>query len=157
MHVTSGGSRNLLIGVAVSALLALPVAGASVLELHLFSAVTGTVLEHGTPVAGAEIERTYTWAWKEVTATDAAKTDAQGRFSLPPVTATSILGSLLPHEPVVTQQIVIRNNGVLYRAWAFTKHNYRENGELGRPLNLTCRLEGPPAFHGDVFGLCSVD
>lgn len=126
-------------------------------DLYLFSAVTGTVLDHGEPVRDAEVRRTYTWAWKETTATDRAHTDAAGRFALPAITGSSVTGALLPHEPVVTQEIVIERRGVVYKAWSFTKHNYRNNGELGGALRLTCRLEDPPVFRGDVFGICTTD
>jgi hypothetical protein len=33
-------------------------------KMCLFSAVKGVVLDHGKPVEGAVIERSYEWAWK---------------------------------------------------------------------------------------------
>lgn len=124
-------------------------------KMCLFSAVKGVVLDHGKPVEGASIERSYKWMWNDQTGNDAATTDAQGAFSMPAIWRHSFLGSLLPHEPVVRQTILIKVAGKSYEAWMFNKGEYAENGELrGRPISLICRLEAEPARHGEVFGIC---
>lgn len=124
-------------------------------KMCLFSAVKGVVLDHGKPVAGARIERSYNWGWNGRKGGDETATDAQGAFALAALWDSSLLGSLLPHEPVVEQTILIHHGGSTYKAWMFDKHNYSENGELhGKPISLICRLEAEVAHHGDVYGIC---
>ena len=124
-------------------------------KMCLFSAVKGVVLDHGKPVEGATIERSYKWMWNDRTGEDAATTDAQGAFSLPVIWGHSFFGSLMPHEPYVRQTILIRHAGKSYEAWLLNKRGYVENDELnGRPISLVCRLEAEPARHGEVFGIC---
>lgn len=124
-------------------------------KMCLFSAVKGVVLDHGKPVEGAKIERSYKWMWKDQTGGDSAVTDVQGAFSLPAIWGSSFMGSLLPHEPLVRQTILIKVGDTSYDAWLFNKGEYAENGELkGRPISLVCRLEAEPARHGEVFGIC---
>lgn len=127
-------------------------------KMVLFSAVRGTVLENGRPVSGATIEREFRWAWKDEVGTDHAVTSAQGEFSLPPIVRSSFLGSLLPHEPMVRQTILIRHAGKTYKAWMFDKGNYDDNGELkGRPIVMRCRLEAEPVRQqGELFGICEL-
>lgn len=121
----------------------------------LFSAVKGVVLDNGTPVQGARIERSYKWMWKDQTGADGTVTDAAGAFSLPSIWGGSFFGSLLPHEPLVRQTILIKHAGKSYKAWMFNKGEYAENGELkGRPISLVCRLDAEPTHHGEVFGIC---
>lgn len=124
-------------------------------NLCLFSAVTGVVLDHGRPVEGARLERSYEWRWKPESGRDETRTDADGRFRLPAITRGSLLGSLLPHEPFVRQTLLIHHAGRTYQAWMFNKGEYAENGELGgRPISLVCRLEASPEHHGEVYGIC---
>lgn len=124
-------------------------------KMCLFSAVHGVVLEHGQPVAGATIERSYNWAWKNRSGNDQATTDARGEFSLPAIWGSSVFGSLLPHEPMVEQTILIHVAGKTYKGWMLDKHNYAENGELGgRQIDIVCRLEAEPSHHGKVYGIC---
>ncbi len=127
-------------------------------KLVIFSPVTGRVLLNGEPVAGAKVEREYHWGWNDEVGRDATKTAADGSFSLPLVERTSVLGSLLPHEPVINQTIVIRHDGKVSTAWAHFKHDYALNGELqGKPVALTCRLEAEPERRGDVFGIGEIE
>ena len=124
-------------------------------KMCLFSAVRGVVLDHGKPVEGARIERSYKWSWKNEGGSDQATTDAQGAFALPAIWGHSLLGSLLPHEPFVEQTILIHHAGNTYKAWMLDKRNYNENGELGgRPVSLVCRLEAEVVHHGKVYGIC---
>jgi len=116
--------------------------------LTLFSEVTGVVLRDGKPVAGAEVERRYIWHWKDQKGSDKALTDAKGEFKFPAITGSTFLGSLIPHEPVVQQSIVIRYSGSEIHAWKYTKHNYEANGEFpGRKLRMRCDLNGQPTYH----------
>jgi uncharacterized GH25 family protein len=64
------------------------------LRLCLFSPVKGVVLHNGQPVAGAVIERSYDWAWKNQKDRDETTTDQNGEFCLPAIYRTMILGSV---------------------------------------------------------------
>lgn len=120
----------------------------------LFSAVRGKVLLDDQPVAGALLERTFHWGWKDETGSDRTTTDAQGEFRFGSVQRRTLLGSLLPHEPLIKQEITITHAGRTYTAWAMFKRDYADNGELsGRPIVLTCRLDSEPQRRGDVFGI----
>lgn len=125
--------------------------------LILFSEVQGVVLDQGRPVAGAQVERVYNWGWKDRTYRETTTTDSEGRFHFAATTESTLLGSVLPHEPVIIQEIFIRRDGREYEGWMYTKHNYRADGELDRPIQLTCRLEAEPDFQGEskVYGICS--
>jgi hypothetical protein len=73
------------------------------------------------------------------------------RFSLSVIWGRSLLCSLLPHEPFVTQTILIKYGGKRYEAWLSDKGGYDENDELDeRPISLRCRLEAEPARQGKV-------
>lgn len=127
-------------------------------NFFLFSEVQGVVLDKGKPVQDAEVERIYNWGWKDVTKQEKTTTDQEGRFHFNPVVESTFFGSILPHEPVITQKILIRYQGIDYKAWMFTKHNYEENGELnGRPIHLICNLDSEPSFKDDVFGICTIE
>lgn len=127
-------------------------------NLYLFSDVQGVVLNKGVPVPDTEVERIYNWGWKDVTGQEKTMTDAQGRFHFDPVVQSSFWASILPHEPVVTQKILIRQGGTEYKAWMFTKHNYEENGELsGKSIRLSCDLASEASAKGDVFGICEME
>lgn len=128
-------------------------------KMVIFSAVKGRVLDNGKPVAGAVVEREFRWAWKDETGTDKTTTGADGGFTMPAIERSSLLGSLLPHEPVIRQSLTIKHGGKSYEAWLYNKHNYDNNGELaGRALSLVCRLETPPQRRGDgVYGICEIE
>lgn len=121
----------------------------------LFSDVKGQVVLNGKPVSGAEVERSYEWAWNHSKGTEKTQTDQNGRFVFASITQSGGLSGLLPHEPVVFQEITIRHNGQEYVAWQYTKHNYENNGELkGKPLDLYCELSKAPTDNGNYFGIC---
>jgi hypothetical protein len=128
-------------------------------KMVIFSAVQGRVLDNGKPVAGAQIERTFKWAWKDESGSDTTTTGTAGEFTLPAIERSSFLGSLLPHEPVIRQSITIRHGGKAYEAWLYNKHSYANNAELdGKPIRLVCKLENPPQRrHGDIYGICEVE
>ena len=96
----------------------------------LFSAVKGVVLDHGRPVEGAIIERSYKWSWKDQSGGDNTTTDARGAFSLPVIWGHSLSASLLPHEPLISQTILIKYGGKSYDAWLFS------NGAIKRTMSL---------------------
>lgn len=125
-------------------------------KMVIFSAVQGRVLDNGKPVAGAQIERTFKWAWKDETGSDTATTGVTGEFVLPAIERRSFLGSLLPHEPVIRQSITIRHGGKAYEAWLHNRHSYANHAELGgKAIRLVCKLETPPQHRcGDIYGIC---
>ena len=128
----------------------------------LFSEVHGVVALHGTPVAGASVERTYVWGWNDSRGTDKAATDASGAFQFPEIVGKALMSGL-PHEPSVRQTISILQGGKTYEAWVFNKRNYDRNGELnGRSLRLHCELSAEPkrtetgAQDQGYFGICEL-
>ena len=134
-------------------------------RMNLFSTVSGVVLDHGTAVAGAVIKRTVFWTWKSERIADQTTTDAQGRFALPAIWRTSWLGSILPHEPLVEQEILIEHGGRTYVAWRYNRRTYDENDELyGSPIELRCSLENEAVRHHlkqhhlkhDIYGICEL-
>jgi len=125
-------------------------------KMVLFSEVQGNVTLAGKPVAGAVLEREFRWAWKQETGTDTTQTDAAGKFRFQAIERSSFMGSLLPHEPNVRQTILIKHGGKVFKAWVFDKGNYLANGEIGKAIVMTCRLENEPAHQGDVFGICEL-
>jgi hypothetical protein len=111
------------------------------------------VLDKGTPVTGAVVERQFEWNNDMVS--DSATIGADGGFSLPVVTRKpSFLDRLLPSEPMVKQTILITHGGKSHKAWVHFKRNYDDNGEIGRPIQMTCRLEREPERQGEVLGIC---
>ena len=127
-------------------------------KMCLFSEVNGVVLRNGKPVEGAVVEREAFWRWKQQRIRDSATTNEQGEFKLPMVERASILGSFLPHEPVIEQGILIHVGREEFEAWGFIKRNYRVNGEAdGKPLHMVCELTGEPVRRGKVYGLCVLE
>ena len=127
-------------------------------NMVLFSAIQGRVLDNGKAVAGAQIDRSWKWGWNDQAGADRTSTAADGSFALPAVVRSSWLGSLLPHEPFIDQDITIQHGGKVYMVWAYSKRSYKDNSENeGRPLRVTCRLESKPARHSKVFGICEFD
>ncbi len=123
---------------------------------YLFSEVKGTVYLNGEPLPGAEVEQEY--QWKDTKKSSRVTTDQNGRYQFPAVVEKSFLWSLLPHEPVVFQNIRIHYQGKSYKGWSQTKHNYDNNGELnGRPFKLRCELTDEPGPHPEIgsFGICT--
>lgn len=122
----------------------------------MFSAVNGQVVQNGKPVAGAKVVRQYVWQWNDKKVVEEVSTDNSGNFSFKQATQSSFLTSIFPHEPVVSQDILIFHEDKKYEAWVFSKHNYDDNGELGKPINLICELTDKPGRHvsKDVYGIC---
>lgn len=123
----------------------------------MFSEVIGTVTLNGVPVKGAEIERYYRWSWDDKKETDQTVTDDKGNFTLQLKEKSPGVSGLIPHEPVIFQQISIKYNGEEYVAWQSTKHNYDKNGELkGAPLLLKCELSKSPEGNDIYTGICTI-
>ena len=144
----------------------------------LFSPVSGIVLSHGKPVAGAVLKRHVFWRWGNKAYDDETTTDAAGRFAFPERSATMLLGSVLPHEPYIDQRITIEYDGKTYVAWQSAKRGYALNDELiymdmtdldnpsgggsmktvadpTKPITVTCSLESPRKRIGNISGVCS--
>ncbi|MFT3782677.1 MAG: hypothetical protein QM790_11740 [Nibricoccus sp.] len=121
-------------------------------KVCLFSPVKGKVVHNGQPVAGAVIQRTYEWAWKNQKGGDETVTDPNGEFSLPAIHGTMILGKVAPHEPYIDQLIMINYDGKMFQAWCTDKRNYDEFGELsgllnGGPIEILCDLNTEAKNH----------
>ena len=152
-------SKAIATGIGIAAVLVLLAAGKAIAmgKMCLFSEVQGTVLLNNQPVPGAVVEREFRWSWKDETGKDEITTGPSGEFKFPAIHRNSLLGSLMPHQPVIRQTILIRHGDQTYKAWMFDKLNYDENGELkGKPIVLSCRLETEPKRTGEVFGICDL-
>lgn len=129
--------------------------GTAMAKKVLWSAMSGRVLMNGQPAAGAVLVRSYLWHWNNEKASDQAVANAAGEFVFPPIEGRSLMGNLLPHEPVIEQLMKVEYQGKSYVAWAYFKRSYKDNTENnGKPLNVTCRLEAERVLHGEVTGLC---
>ncbi|APP76961.1 hypothetical protein BJD12_18975 [Xanthomonas vesicatoria ATCC 35937] len=125
--------------------------------LYFFSEVEGVVLLNGRPLAGAEVEREYTWRWGNQRRSSTTRTDQDGRFHFPTVTGRSLTAQLLPHEPVIVQYLKIRHAGRSHQGWFHSKRNYDDKGEFGHsPMRLQCDLADEPAPRVDIgsLGIC---
>lgn len=147
--------RGIWVSVGTSVVLMGCLQGTAMAKMVIWSPMTGRVTLNGQPAAGAVLMRNFDWEWKDETGSDQTVANSAGEFSLPVIERSSLLGSLLPHQPVIKQVMVIEYKGVKYQAWGFHKMNYKINGENeGRPINVTCRLEAERALHGQVSGIC---
>jgi len=100
--------------------------------VSLFSAVDGVIVNSGKAATGIKVERRYNFGWVDKDFSEFTVTDSQGRYSFKEATKWMFLGSLLPHEPVIPQKIVIypepEQEGV--EIWSHIKRNYNTMGEL---------------------------
>lgn len=129
--------------------------GTAMGKMVIWSAMKGRVLLNGKPAAGAVLKRDFNWGWKDENGSDQTTADAAGEFSFPAIERSSFLGSILPHEPIIQQEMTITYKGVSYDAWAYFKRDYDPNSEGGgRPINVTCRLDAERDRRGLVMGLC---
>jgi hypothetical protein len=126
-------------------------------KLYLFSEVHGIVKQKGAAIEGAVIEREYVWGWKNKTYRDQTITNALGEFSFPEATEVSLWASLVPHEPIIKQTILIKHKEKTYKAWLFDKENYKSNSELnGRAISLLCDLDAQTTNKGAIYGICEL-
>lgn len=113
------------------------------------------VTKGGEPAGGVRVERTWEWGWNAKTGSDVAVTEPDGRFAFPTVTDSSILASILPHQPSVTQSISAHAPHRKVEIWRTDKGNYEMNGELeGRPINVICHLDREPSADHLFWGTC---
>jgi hypothetical protein len=126
-------------------------------KMVMFSEVKGQVLHSGNPVAGAVVKREFNWGWTDETSSEQVKTNSEGKFDFPEVTRSSFWGSFLPHEISIQQSILIIAEGKTFDAWFLNKRNYDVNGEIGKPISITCRLEAEKKRSGEVYGICDID
>lgn len=148
-------ARGLWITVGVLAVLCIAIQATGFGKVVIWSAMKGRVVMNGQPVVGAVLTREYHWHWPDQKGSDVAKTNAAGEFAFPAIERRMILGSLLPHEPVIEQIMTIEYEGASYKAWGHAKHSYDLNGESdGRSIDVTCRLGVERVMHGGVFGIC---
>lgn len=126
-------------------------------QMYLFSEVHGVVTHQGKPVVGAIVEQQYFWHWKSEQGQTQVNTDAEGKFRFPAIVKSSFLGSLLPHEPVIKQIILIKHEGKTYDAWLSYKRDYDNNSELnGKPIVMYCDLNAPVTSKGEINGICEL-
>jgi hypothetical protein len=126
-------------------------------KLVFFSEVHGIVLDHGQPIMGADIERSFKSDWRGKNGVDYTRTDKDGKFHFGAVAESSVLAKLVPHQPVISQKILIKLNGKAYEAWLSGKTNYDENGELnGKPINMICDIATEPSYQNKFYGICRV-
>jgi hypothetical protein len=148
-------SRGLWITVGVLAVLCIAIQATGFGKVVIWSAMKGRVVMNGQPVVGAVLTREFNWAWPDENGSDSTTTDALGQFRFPAVERRMILGSILPHEPVIRQVMTVDYEGKSYNAWAHFKRNYDLDDENdGHPIDVTCRLEAERHQHGQVMGLC---
>jgi hypothetical protein len=139
--------RGIWISVGAMVVLLGVMQGTAMAKMVLWSAMKGRVLMNGQPAAGAVLRRSYLWHFKDETGSDETQADANGGFAFPVIERRSLLGALLPHEPVIEQEIV--------KAWNYAKRDYNENDEnQGHPIHVTCHLDAQRAKRGGVMGLC---
>lgn len=137
----------------------------------LFSSVDGCVTSHGTPVVWATLTRFRQSAWFDADGekSDTTVTETHGNFHFDAIFPPFWLGRILaflPHEPVISQKIVVLVDGKEYILWQHSKHNYNNNWELAlldketflyvqRPIQLSCALEHPEKRHEpyEVYGI----
>ncbi|WP_377160731.1 DUF6795 domain-containing protein [Roseateles sp. UC29_93] len=125
----------------------------------LFSDLEGIVLLEGRPVEGVEVQQHYSWHWGDKRGSNVTRTDANGRYHFPVITGRSITGNLLPHEPVIDQEVSFVYQSKTFRGWFHSKHNYEDLGELdGQPLRLVCDLKDEPVGRPEIrsYGICTV-
>jgi len=153
----ASGKQSLLL----LAMLLLSSEAMSMGTMYLFSEVRGVVVHKGKPLVGTVVEQTYQRGDKTVRTE--VKTNDKGEFYFPAVTKWSLLSVILPHEPQISQMIVVKHENADYKAWRYTKGNYDQNGELdGKAINLYCALEAPikrTEVRGDwdyISGMCEL-
>jgi hypothetical protein len=103
-------------------------------------------------VANTEIERHWRWEWTGKEGMDTTMTDSEGRFSFPEVTGRSLTAGILPHQPVIHQDMYAKSPSGKERFYRLTKKDYDLYGEVSiyyiyknleyvpHPIKLKCLL-----------------
>jgi hypothetical protein len=156
LQSTSGVSIQLFIFSFLTCFLPAEVSAMSLFSDRVFfPEVRGVVTDRGKPIEGAEIERSFHAAMQDEKGLDLTRTDVSGHFLFKKITKSSSLLSMLPHEPVIGQNIIIKVGGKEYMAWQYVKHDYDDNGELnGKPIDIICDIASDPAKQGGIYGIC---
>jgi len=120
----------------------------------LFSEFHGVLVDGGgKPQPGVRIERK--WTWNGESSGDETTTAADGSFRFPDATSTSLMAAILPHEPVISQDVIAHGPDGPVTLWGATKHSYARNAELdGRPIDVKCRIDIEPNSDGPFWGTC---
>lgn len=114
--------------------------------------------QDGQVVAGLKLERKWKWGWNGKEGSDYVTTNDKGEFSFPVVSGSSLLASLLPHEPDVMQTITAFADSGPVEIWAASKKTYKLNSELtGRPIKVKCLIDAEPSADGLYWGTCVED
>ncbi len=122
----------------------------------LFTAVDGVVTRDGEPVAGARIEQSAKLGAKEPTKQETT-TDQDGRFAFPQMDVGKGLGSLLPQQFAVGQEIIIYEDGKEFVGWVLTKFEPAAGSETGTdPIKLVCELTEDESGGEKHVGICRV-
>lgn len=102
------------------------------LNVSLFSAVRGQLLEQGEPLEGIKVERSYHFTWAGKDYKEVTYTDKQGKFYFDEAVKFMLFGRVLPHEPVIPQKISIyhRDASKAIDIWQHSKRNYNTMGEM---------------------------
>lgn len=100
--------------------------------VSLFSAVEGRLTNNGQAAAGIKVERKYNFGWVDKDFSDNTYTDENGRYEFAEATKFMLLGSILPHEAVIPQKIMIypKAGAQGLEIWHHVKRNYDTMGEL---------------------------
>jgi len=122
--------------------------------LYLFSPIEGIILANGKPVSHAKLVRVSSSEWfdGDKKYTEETTTDENWKFSFPLRKAKfwiSRLLSWLPHEAVISQEIILNQWDKTYPIWWAVKRNYDLFGELKTEfqkiqkwsIRISCTLE----------------
>ena len=108
------------------------------------SPIEGLIHWQGKPLANVVATRElYSGGFEGGKYTDTATTDSEGRFKFEVVQERRFLRpDLLSANPVVSQNIKVRHEGVNYMIWYFRKPDYELGSEStsGGKLRLDCDL-----------------
>lgn len=87
------------------------------------------------------------------------QSNKNGKFTFPAMYQEEILSSffssILPHQPVVLQNIDIYHDGKSYEAYKLRKGDYKIDTEFdGKKIKLECDLDKEASHEEDVYGVC---
>jgi hypothetical protein len=141
-------------------------------RMVLFSAISGTLVKDGKPVAGAKITREANFHGSKHS--DSTVTDKDGNFSFETMKTFTLLYQVLPSEPVVIQRVFVRAGDKSYEIWSYAKFGYEDNSELKynerigegvyrdlkittttNPIKVACELSNDRKPVGFISSTCS--